>query len=189
MKKKKLARGFTKILDYKQELIRDTSQGLEQKPFISDSTDGDGELVYHEMEKKLPVEESKVESFVNIKVIGVGGSGNNAIEDMANHRINGLTLIAINTDLQALSLSQAGQKVQIGKLTTKGLGAGGDPEVGKKAAEEDRNAIAKVLEDADIVFITAGMGGGTGGGAAPVCRNSQKRRSSYHRNCYKTLCF
>lgn len=178
MKKKKLARGFTKILDYKQELIRDTSQGLEQKPFISDSTDGDGELVYHEMEKKLPVEESKVESFVNIKVIGVGGSGNNAIEDMANHRINGLTLIAINTDLQALSLSQAGQKVQIGKLTTKGLGAGGDPEVGKKAAEEDRNAIAKVLEDADIVFITAGMGGGTGSGAAPVIAEIAKREGA-----------
>ncbi len=178
MKKKKLARGFTKILDYKQELIRDTSHDLDKKPVISNSVNGDGDLVYRNVREKVPVEEQKVDNFVNIKVIGVGGSGNNAIEEMANHRINGLELIAVNTDLQALSLSQANQKVQIGKLTTKGLGAGGDPEIGKKAAEEDRNAIAKVLEDGDIVFITAGMGGGTGSGAAPVIAEIAKREGA-----------
>ncbi|MDD2352383.1 MAG: cell division protein FtsZ [Atribacterota bacterium] len=122
--------------------------------------------------------EEKIEEFVNIKVIGIGGSGNNAVEEMANHRINGLKLIALNTDLQALSLSQATQKIQIGKLTTRGLGAGGDPEIGKKAAEEDRNMISKVLEDADIVFITAGMGGGTGSGAAPVVAEIAKREGA-----------
>ena len=178
MKKKKLARGFTKILDYKQELIRDTSQGLEQRPAIPESIDGDGDMFYRSVRKEIPVEEQRVESFVSIKVIGIGGSGNNAIEDMANNRINGLTLIAVNTDLQALSLSQASQKVQIGKLTTKGLGAGGDPEIGRKAAEEDRNTIAKVLEDADIVFITAGMGGGTGTGAAPIIAEIAKREGA-----------
>ncbi len=178
MKKKKLARGFTKILDYKQELIRDTSQGLEQRPAVPESIDGDGDMFYRSVRKEIPVEEQRIESFVSIKVIGIGGSGNNAIEDMANNRINGLTLIAVNTDLQALSLSQASQKVQIGKLTTKGLGAGGDPEIGRKAAEEDRNTIAKVLEDADIVFITAGMGGGTGTGAAPIIAEIAKREGA-----------
>jgi cell division protein FtsZ len=178
LKKKKLARGFTKILDYKQELIRDTSQGLEQRPAVPESIDGDGDIFYRSVRKEIPAEEQRVESFVSIKVIGIGGSGNNAIEEMASNRINGLTLIALNTDLQALSLSQASQKVQIGKLTTKGLGAGGDPEIGRKAAEEDRNAIAKVLEDADIVFITAGMGGGTGTGAAPVIAEIAKREGA-----------
>lgn len=178
MKKKKLARGFTKIIDYKQELIRDTSQGLEQRPAVPESIDGDGDMFYRSVKKEIPAEEQRVESFVSIKVIGIGGSGNNAIEEMANNRINGLTLIAVNTDLQALSLSQASQKVQIGKLTTKGLGAGGDPEIGRKAAEEDRNAIAKVLEDADIVFITAGMGGGTGTGAAPIIAEIAKREGA-----------
>ena len=178
MKKKKLARGFTKILDYKQELIRDTSQGLEQRPAVPESVDGDGDMFYRSVRKEIPAEEQRVESFVSIKVIGIGGSGNNAIEEMANNRINGLTLIAVNTDLQALSLSQASQKVQIGKLTTKGLGAGGDPEIGRKAAEEDRNTISKVLEDADIVFITAGMGGGTGTGAAPVIAEIAKREGA-----------
>lgn len=178
MKKKKLARGFTKIIDYKQELIRDTSQGLGQRPAVPESIDGDGDMFYRSVRKRVPAEEQRVESFVSIKVIGIGGSGNNAIEEMANNRINGLTLIAVNTDLQALSLSQASQKVQIGKLTTKGLGAGGDPEIGRKAAEEDRNAIAKVLEDADIVFITAGMGGGTGTGAAPIIAEIAKREGA-----------
>ncbi len=178
MKKKKLARGFSKILDYKQELIRDTSQGLDKKPSILNPINGNGDLTIRNIKEEVPGVEPKAEHFVNIKVIGIGGSGNNAIEDMANHRINGLELIAVNTDLQALSLSQANQKVQIGKLTTKGLGAGGDPEIGRKAAEEDRNAIAKVLEDADIVFITAGMGGGTGSGAAPVIAEIAKREGA-----------
>ncbi len=178
MKKKKLARGFSKILDYKQELIRDTSQGLDKIDNLISPVKEDVELTYPEIIEKIPIEENEMDNFINIKVIGIGGSGNNAIEEMANHRINGLKLIAVNTDLQALSLSQASQKVQIGKLTTKGLGAGGDPEIGKKAAEEDRNTLAKVLEDADIVFITAGMGGGTGTGAAPVIAEIAKREGA-----------
>ena len=179
MKKKKLARGFTKIMDYKQELIRDTSQGLKREQEKQNPINGNGDLVDRSnIREEVPKEEQKIEEFVSIKVIGIGGSGNNAIEEMANNRINGLRLIALNTDLQALSLSQASQKVQIGKLTTRGLGAGGDPEIGKKAAEEDRNMISKVLEDADIVFITAGMGGGTGSGAAPVVAEIAKREGA-----------
>lgn len=180
MKKKKLARGFTKIMDYKQELIRDTSQGIQKGQEKSNIINGNGNLVESDdnIKEETPEEEQLIEEFVNIKVIGIGGSGNNAIEEMATHRINGLKLIALNTDLQALSLSQASQKVQIGKLTTRGLGAGGDPEIGKKAAEEDRNMISKVLEDADIVFVTAGMGGGTGSGAAPVVAEIAKREGA-----------
>lgn len=180
MKKKKLARGFTKIIDYKQELIRDTSQSIKKEQEDPNLINGNGNLVERNdnIRKEVPIESQEIEQFVNIKVIGIGGSGNNAIEEMANHPINGLRLIALNTDLQALSLSQASQKVQIGKLTTRGLGAGGDPEVGKKAAEEDRNMISKVLEDADIVFITAGMGGGTGSGAAPVVAEIAKREGA-----------
>ncbi len=178
MKKKKLARGFTKIMDYKQELIRDTSQGLEREEEKSSFINGDGDLIHPTPREVEPEVEEQTEEFVSIKVIGIGGSGNNAIEEMANHRINGLRLIALNTDLQALSLSQASQTVQIGKLTTRGLGAGGDPEIGKKAAEEDRSTISKVLEDADIVFITAGMGGGTGSGAAPIVAEIAKREGA-----------
>ncbi|MFW6149323.1 MAG: cell division protein FtsZ [Atribacterota bacterium] len=179
MKKKKLARGFTKIIDYKQELIRDTSQGLKKEQEEENPVNGNGDLIDRsKAREEEPKEEQKIDEFVSIKVIGIGGSGNNAIEDMSNNRINGLKLIALNTDLQALSLSQASQKVQIGKLTTRGLGAGGDPEIGKKAAEEDKNLISKVLEDANIVFITAGMGGGTGSGAAPVVAEIAKREGA-----------
>lgn len=165
-------------MDYKQELIRDTSQGLTKEPTKFSPINGNGDLSYRNIAERVTQEVPEVDNFVSIKVIGIGGSGNNAIEEMANHRINGLQLIAINTDLQALSLSQASQKVQIGKLTTRGLGAGGDPEIGKKAAEEDRNTIAKALEGADIVFITAGMGGGTGSGAAPVVAEIAKREGA-----------
>jgi len=180
LKKKKLARGFTKIMDYKQELIRDTSQGVKKEQEDPNLINGNGDLVErnNNIREEVPIESQEIEQFVNIKVIGIGGSGNNAIEEMADRPINGLKLIALNTDLQALSLSQASQKVQIGKLTTRGLGAGGDPEIGKKAAEEDRNMISKVLEDADIVFITAGMGGGTGSGAAPVVAEIAKREGA-----------
>ncbi|HKK83389.1 MAG TPA: cell division protein FtsZ [Atribacterota bacterium] len=179
MKNKKLARGFTKIMDYKQELIRDTSQGIKREKEEQNPVNGNGNLIdRNNIREEAPKEEREIEQFVNIKVIGIGGSGNNAIEEMANHRINGLKLIALNTDLQALSLSQASEKIQVGKLTTRGLGAGGDPEIGKKAAEEDRNMISKVLEDADIVFITAGMGGGTGSGAAPVVAEIAKREGA-----------
>lgn len=103
-----------------------------------------------------------------IKVIGVGGGGSNAVNRMIEAGIQGVEFIAMNTDVQVLDLSQAAKKVQLGATLTRGLGAGGNPEVGKSAAEESKNDIRKVLEDADMVFITAGMGGGTGTGAAAV---------------------
>lgn len=103
-----------------------------------------------------------------IKVIGVGGGGSNAVNRMVEAGIHGVEFVAMNTDAQVLALSKAEKKVQLGIAGTRGLGAGGDPEVGRAAAEESRNDIRKVLEDADMVFITAGMGGGTGTGAAPI---------------------
>ncbi len=103
-----------------------------------------------------------------IRVIGVGGGGNNALNRMIDAGLNGVKFIAVNTDLQALSLSKAPVKLQIGGRLTKGLGAGANPEIGKKAAEEDRDKITEALKGADMVFITAGMGGGTGTGASPV---------------------
>ncbi|MCB1215033.1 MAG: cell division protein FtsZ [Deltaproteobacteria bacterium] len=103
-----------------------------------------------------------------IKVIGVGGGGGNAVNTMITSQLDGVEFIAANTDAQALRFSKAGIKLQIGAQVTKGLGAGADPQVGKQAALEDERAIAEVLEGADMVFITCGMGGGTGTGAAPV---------------------
>ncbi|MCI9263740.1 MAG: cell division protein FtsZ [Oscillospiraceae bacterium] len=108
------------------------------------------------------------EAVVNIKVIGVGGGGNNVVNRMVRTGVKGVDFIAVNTDKQALNVSGAGQKIQIGEKLTSGKGAGADPEVGRKAAEENKAQIAKVLEGTDMVFITAGMGGGTGTGAAPI---------------------
>lgn len=103
-----------------------------------------------------------------IKVIGVGGGGNNAVNRMIEHGVEGVEFIAVNTDAQALNLSSAEVKLQLGTKLTRGLGAGANPEVGKKAAEESREQIEEALRGADMVFVTAGMGGGTGTGAAPV---------------------
>ncbi len=103
-----------------------------------------------------------------IKVIGVGGGGCNAINRMIEERIQGVEFIAINTDAQALLRSEAPSKIRIGEALTRGLGAGGDPAKGEKAAKESRDDLMEVLQDADMVFITAGMGGGTGTGAAPI---------------------
>lgn len=103
-----------------------------------------------------------------IKVIGVGGGGSNAVNRMIESGIQGIEFVAMNTDVQVLDRSGADKKVQIGTNLTRGLGAGGNPEIGKSAAEESKNEIRKVVEGADMVFITAGMGGGTGTGAAPV---------------------
>ena len=108
------------------------------------------------------------ENVVTIKVVGIGGAGNNVVNRMVKSGTQGVEFIAINTDKQALAVSNADQKIQIGEKLTHGQGAGSDPEVGKKSAEESRNNIAKAVEDADMVFITAGMGGGTGTGAAPT---------------------
>ncbi len=103
-----------------------------------------------------------------IKVIGVGGGGGNAVEHMVRERIEGVEFFAVNTDAQALRKTAVGQTIQIGNGITKGLGAGANPEVGRNAAEEDREALRNALDGADMVFIAAGMGGGTGTGAAPV---------------------
>ncbi len=118
--------------------------------------------------------ETGPDNVVNIKVVGVGGAGNNVVNRMVEADTQGVDFIAINTDKQVLSVSQAGQKIQIGEKLTHGQGAGSDPEVGKKSAEENRNNIVKAFEDTDMVFITAGMGGGTGTGAAPVVADIAK---------------
>lgn len=109
-----------------------------------------------------------------LKVVGVGGAGNNAVNRMIQYGIRGVEFISVNTDKQALYLSRANQKIQVGEKLTKGLGAGADPEIGRKAAEESRDAITEALRGADLVFITAGMGGGTGTGAAPVVAECAK---------------
>ncbi|MGI5880120.1 MAG: cell division protein FtsZ [Syntrophomonadaceae bacterium] len=110
----------------------------------------------------------EMEQFARIKVIGVGGGGNNAINRMIEAGLKGIEFIAVNTDAQALYLSKAEKKIQLGEKLTKGLGAGADPDVGMKAAEESVDEIKKALGSADMVFVTAGMGGGTGTGGAPV---------------------
>jgi cell division protein FtsZ len=116
----------------------------------------------------LEFEENDVNQFATIKVIGVGGGGNNAVNRMISAGLQGVDFVAVNTDAQALKFSQAMIKMQIGAKLTKGLGAGSNPEIGKKAAEESHDEISKSLEGADMVFVTAGMGGGTGTGAAPI---------------------
>ena len=107
-------------------------------------------------------------SVAQIKVIGVGGAGNNAINRMINAGLKGVDFYAVNTDKQALHMSLSQNKIQIGEKLTKGLGAGANPEIGKRAAEESYEEIKKILNGADMVFVTAGMGGGTGTGAAPI---------------------
>ncbi len=112
--------------------------------------------------------ETGPENVVTLKVVGIGGAGGNVVNRMVSSGTNGVEFIAVNTDKQALSMSTADQKIQIGEKLTHGQGAGSDPSVGEKAAEESRNEVAKALEGTDMVFITAGMGGGTGTGAGPV---------------------
>ena len=104
----------------------------------------------------------------NIKVIGVGGAGNNAVNRMVDAGITSAYFVSVNTDKQVLMMSKANQTIQIGTELTKGLGAGAKPEVGRAAAEESREEITKMLKGSNLVFITAGLGGGTGTGAAPI---------------------
>lgn len=110
----------------------------------------------------------EMEQFASIKVVGIGGGGSNAVNRMIAAGLQGVDFCAVNTDAQALYLANAGTKLQIGEQLTKGLGAGANPEIGLKAAEESRTDIEAMLKGADMVFITAGMGGGTGTGAAPI---------------------
>ena len=112
--------------------------------------------------------DDNVEQSARIKVIGVGGAGSNAVNTMIQAGVEGVEFIVANTDAQALRMSRAAVRVQLGGRLTKGLGAGANPEVGREAAEEDRGRLAELLQGADMVFIAAGMGGGTGTGAAPV---------------------
>ena len=112
--------------------------------------------------------------FANIKVIGVGGGGNNAVNRMVDNQIKGVQFLAVNTENQVLELSKADVTIQIGEKVTKGLGAGANPQVGEEAAQESREEIIKALEGADMVFVTAGMGGGTGTGAAPIVAECAK---------------
>ena len=116
--------------------------------------------------------------YANIKVVGVGGGGSNAVNRMIRAGLQGVQFVALNTDAQALSLSEASDKIQLGEKLTKGLGAGSDPEIGKRSAEESKEQIRSVLEGADMVFITAGMGGGTGTGAAPIVAEIAKEVSA-----------
>ncbi|MDD5072023.1 MAG: cell division protein FtsZ, partial [Patescibacteria group bacterium] len=108
------------------------------------------------------------ETFAKIKVIGVGGGGGSAINRMVEGGIKGVDFVAINTDVQALHYNKAGEKLHIGKSVTRGLGAGMNPELGKQAAEESQNEIRDILKDSDMVFVTCGLGGGTGTGASPI---------------------
>ncbi|MCY1690552.1 cell division protein FtsZ [Exiguobacterium sp. SL14] len=115
-----------------------------------------------------------MDQVAKIKVIGVGGGGSNAVNRMIEHGVQGVEFIAVNTDAQALNMSQADVKLQLGAKLTRGLGAGANPEIGKKATEESREQLTEILSGADMVFVTAGMGGGTGTGVAPVIAEISK---------------
>ncbi|MBR3763839.1 MAG: cell division protein FtsZ, partial [Clostridia bacterium] len=117
-------------------------------------------------------------NYASIKVVGCGGGGGNAVDRMVKAGLKGVEFIAINTDMQALQRSSASIKIQIGEKVTKGLGAGAVPEVGRRSAEESREEIAAALKGADLVFITAGMGGGTGTGCAPIVAEIAREQGS-----------
>jgi len=121
---------------------------------------------------------TEIEQFANIKVVGVGGGGNNAVNRMIEEGLDGVEFVAINTDAQALMASNAGITIRIGEKITRGLGAGSDPQIGYEAAEENAEEIAQAIDGADMVFITAGMGGGTGTGAAPVVAEAAKSQGA-----------
>ncbi|MFN3981762.1 MAG: cell division protein FtsZ, partial [Caldilinea sp.] len=120
------------------------------------------------MTRSTKAQPSYVDNFARIKVIGVGGGGSNAVNRMIEEGIHGVEFIAVNTDAQALMLSNAPQRLRIGEKITKGLGSGGNPEIGLRAADESREELRQLLTGADMVFVTAGMGGGTGSGASSV---------------------
>ena len=124
----------------------------------------------------LEIKSNEAESACKIIVVGVGGAGNNAVNRMVAESITGVEFIGMNTDKQALQLCRAPKLLQIGEKLTKGLGAGAKPEVGEKAAEESVEDISASIEGADMVFVTCGMGGGTGTGAAPVVARCAKEK-------------
>ena len=126
---------------------------------------------HHTMEVK-----PKIETFARIKVLGIGGSGTNAVNRMSQLGIRGVEFISVNTDAQALHNNQADRKVHIGKGITKGLGSGMNPELGRQAAEESIEELEEVIANADMIFITCGLGGGTGTGAAPIVAEVAKNK-------------
>ncbi|NET01359.1 MAG: cell division protein FtsZ [Sphaerospermopsis sp. SIO1G2] len=164
-------------LDNHQELTYQNNQQVGQQglsvavnpnsPFSSSSLNF-GQNNDKKMLETSPIGEIVPGRVANIKVIGVGGGGGNAVNRMIESDVSGVEFWSINTDAQALTLAGAPSRLQIGQKLTRGLGAGGNPAIGQKAAEESRDEIATALEGADLVFITAGMGGGTGTGAAPI---------------------
>src|SRR3990167_6697056 len=126
----------------------------------------------------MPQIKPDIESFARIKVIGVGGSGKNAVNHMVSSKVRGVEFVAINTDAQDLHQSLAHKKIRIGKGLTKGLGTGMNPELGRQAAEETKDEILEALKGADMVFVTCGMGGGTGTGGAPVVAQAAKSQGA-----------
>src|SRR6202142_2570175 len=122
----------------------------------------------------MPQIQPEIEAFARIRVVGVGGSGKNAVNHMVESKVRGVDFIAINTDAQDLHSSQAKKKIHIGKNLTRGLGAGANPELGKRAAEETKEEIQQSIKGSDMVFIACGMGGGTGTGAAPIVAKTAK---------------
>src|SRR2546426_11968152 len=154
-------------------------KGLASRPVIpGDYGGGQGPRVSSERFVRARLERDKEEAMrdvdrtlegnARIKVVGIGGGGSNAVNRMIRSKLRGVEFIAINTDLQALAHSEAQTKMNIGKKLTRGLGAGGNPTIGREAAEESQQELSELLSGADMVFLTAGMGGGTGSGAAPV---------------------
>src|SRR3954469_4750999 len=122
----------------------------------------------------MPQIQPEIETFARIRVIGVGGSGKNAVNHMVESKVRGVDFIAVNTDAQDLHHSLAKKKVHIGKNLTRGLGAGMNPEIGKRAAEETKEEVTEAIKGADMVFVACGMGGGTGSGAAPAIARTAK---------------
>ena len=125
----------------------------------------------------MPQIKPEVESFARIKVIGVGGSGKNTVNHMINSKVKGVDFIAVNTDAQDLHHSLAKKKIHIGKNLTRGLGTGMNPELGRRAVEETKEEIQEAIKGADMIFIAAGMGGGTASGAAPVVARTAKENA------------
>ena len=137
----------------------------------------------------LPMGNHQVEGFAQIRVIGVGGGGSNAVNRMIQANMMGIEFIAVNTDAQALLLTDTPHRIRIGDKLTRGLGAGGNPSVGAKAAEENSEDLYEALKGSDMIFITAGMGGGTGTGCKPDRSADCTRVRRFDcRCCYKAIC-
>jgi len=178
LKKKSLERGFSERIDFKRELIRDTTKGIRREESLSSKKEeqkASSEVAKKNLEKdKTKIEKKAEDRLAIIKVVGIGGGGNNAVNHMAELGLDGVDLIAVNTDIQSLRKSLAQEKLQIGLNLTRGLGTGGDPRLGEEAARQDKEKLSQLVEKADLVFVAACMGGGTGTGAAPVLANISK---------------